>query len=56
MPVSDLRISVGTGALLDEGSFEDISFPANKVPAGADYGVRVSGDLMEPAYHNGQIG
>lgn len=55
MPVSDLRVSAGTGAFLDEGRFEMIDFPADKVPAGADFGVRVSGDSMEPAYHDGQI-
>ena len=55
MPVSDLRVSAGTGAFLDEGSFEEIDFPADKVPSGADFGVRISGDSMEPAYHNGQI-
>ena len=55
MPVSDLRVSAGTGAFLDEGSFEEIDFPADKVPTGADFGVRISGDSMEPAYHDGQI-
>ena len=41
--------------LLDEGSFEMVSFPASTVPDGADFGVRVSGDSMEPVYHDGQI-
>ncbi len=55
MPVSNLAVSAGTGEFLDEGSFEMISFPANTVPEGADFGVRVSGDSMEPVYHDGQI-
>ena len=54
-PVSNLPVSAGTGAFLDEENFEMISFPEDKVPAGADFGVRVSGDSMEPVYHDGQI-
>ena len=55
MPVSNLSVSAGTGAFLDEGSFEMVRFPASTVPDGADFGVRVSGDSMEPVYHDGQI-
>ena len=55
MPVSNLAVSAGTGAFLDEGSFEIVSFPEDKVPEGADFGIRVSGDSMEPVYHDGQI-
>lgn len=55
MPVSNLAVSAGTGAFLDEGNFEMVSFPEDKVPDGADFGIRVSGDSMEPVYHDGQI-
>ena len=55
MPVSNLSVSAGTGAFLDEGNFEMVSFPEDKVPEGADFGIRVSGDSMEPVYHDGQI-
>lgn len=55
MPVSSLAVSAGTGAFLDEGTFEMISFPETSVPKGADFGVRVSGNSMEPVYHDGQI-
>lgn len=55
MPVSCLTVSAGTGAFLDEGSFEMISCPKNSVPAGAEFGIRVSGDSMEPIYKDGQI-
>ncbi len=55
MPVSNLCVSAGTGAFLDEGNFEMLEFPADKVPPGADFGVRVSGNSMEPMYHDGQI-
>ncbi len=54
-PVSDLMVSAGTGNYLDESSFEMVSFPSSSVPPKADFGVRVSGDSMEPAYHDGQI-
>ena len=55
MPVSNLSVSAGTGSFLDEGSFERVSFPVTSVPQGADFSVRVSGDSMEPVYHDGQI-
>ncbi len=55
MPVSLLPVSAGTGAFLDEGNFELLRFPENSVPPGAEFGVRVSGDSMEPVYRDGQI-
>lgn len=55
MPVSRLAVSAGTGEFLDEENFETVSFPAASVPRGARFGVRVSGDSMEPVYHDGQI-
>ena len=55
MPVSSLAVSAGRGAFLDDEDFETVSFPASTVPEGADFGVRVSGDSMEPVYHDGQI-
>ena len=55
MPVSTLAVSAGTGEILDEGQFEMIRFPKSAVPVGADFGVRVNGDSMEPVYHDGQI-
>ncbi len=54
-PVYDLPASAGTGSFLDEGHFEKLSFPAGLVPEQAAFGVRVSGDSMEPVYHDGQI-
>ena len=55
MPVSNLAVSAGTGEFLEEGNFEMVSFPESSVPAGAEFGLRVSGDSMEPVYHDGQI-
>ena len=55
MPVSNLRVSAGTGAFLDEDNFEYIDFPENSIPRNADFAIRVSGDSMEPTYHDGQV-
>ena len=55
MPVSDLPVSAGVGAFLEEEHFEMVRFPEQSVPAGADFGVRISGNSMEPVYHDGQI-
>lgn len=53
--VSMLPASAGPGAFLEEENFELVSFPKASVPEHADFGVRVSGDSMEPVYHDGQI-
>ena len=55
MPVYYLPVSAGTGVFLDEDAFETVSFPRASVPAGAEFGLRVSGDSMEPVYQDGQI-
>ena len=55
MPVSTLAVSAGPGEFLDEDGFEMIQFPKSAVPNGADFGVRVNGDSMEPVYHDDQI-
>lgn len=55
MPVSTLAASAGTGEFLEEGNFEIIRVPASSVPKAADFGVRVSGDSMEPIYQDGQL-
>ena len=54
-PVSNLPVSAGVGEFLDDSNFEMISFPENSVPDGAEFGIRVSGNSMEPVYHDGQI-
>ena len=54
-PVSNLAISAGIGEFLDDGNFEMVSFPENTVPDEAEFGIRISGNSMEPVYHDGQI-
>lgn len=53
--ISLLPASAGPGAFLEDEYFETVSFPESSVPKNADFGVRVSGDSMEPVYHDGQI-
>lgn len=55
MPVSLLPVAAGVGEYLDSDAFEMVSYPQSSVPQGAEFGVRVSGDSMEPVYHDGQI-
>ena len=55
MPVSELPVSAGLGAFLEGEMFQQIQVPASSVPAGAEFGIYVSGDSMEPRYHSGQI-
>ena len=55
MNVSTIAASAGTGEYLDEENFEKVRFPASAVPQGADFGVRVNGNSMEPVYHDHQI-
>lgn len=55
MPMSLLPVSAGPGAFLDENNFELKRFPADEIPDGAEFAIRISGDSMEPVYSNGQI-
>ena len=53
LPLYELAVSAGTGQLLDGDNYEMVECGI-EVPDGANFGVRVAGDSMEPAYHNGQ--
>ena len=55
MPMSLLPVSAGPGAFLDENNFELKRFPADEIPDGAEFAIRISGDSMEPVYSSGQI-
>ena len=50
----DLPVSAGTGQFLDSDCFSEMEV-GDEVSPDADFGVRVSGDSMEPLYLNGQI-
>ena len=55
MPVADMPAAAGAGNLLDDSEhYEMVSFPEDQVHPHADVGIRVSGDSMEPVFHDGQ--
>lgn len=51
----ELPVSAGVGVYLDGSGAETIRIPANDSTADADYALRISGDSMEPKYHNGDV-
>ncbi len=51
----ELPVSAGVGVYLDEARAEQIQIPNNEKTAEADYALRISGNSMEPKYHNGDI-
>ena len=53
LPLYSLAVSAGTGQFLDGEDYEMVEVGA-EVPEGANFGVRVAGDSMEPRFHNGQ--
>ena len=53
LPLYSLAVSAGTGQFLDGENYEMIEV-GSEVPEGANFGVRVAGDSMEPRYHDGQ--
>lgn len=55
MPIADMPAAAGNGNLLDDSEhYEMVSFPEDQVHPRADVGIRVSGDSMEPVFHDGQ--
>lgn len=46
--------SAGTGSFLDGENYTMLEV-GEEVPADADFGIRISGDSMEPQFINGQI-
>ena len=51
----ELPVSAGVGVYLDESMAESITIPNNEKTADADYALRISGNSMEPKYHDGDI-
>lgn len=50
----DIPASAGTGSFLDGENYTVLEV-GEEVPAEADFGIRISGDSMEPQFINGQI-
>lgn len=53
LPLYALPVSAGTGQFLDSEDYEMVEV-GREVPEGVNFGVRVSGDSMEPEFINGQ--
>ena len=51
----ELPVSAGVGTYLDEMDAEVINIPDNEKTAEANYALRISGNSMEPKYHDGDI-
>ncbi len=51
----ELPVSAGVGVYLDEASAESITIPDTEKTVDADYALRISGNSMEPKYHDGDI-
>lgn len=54
LPLYSLAVSAGTGQFLDGEDYEMVEV-GREVAEGANFGVRVAGDSMEPEFHDGQI-
>jgi repressor LexA len=50
----DLPASAGTGSFLDGENYTILEV-GEKVPVDVDFGIRISGDSMEPQFISGQI-
>lgn len=48
-------VSAGTGIFLVDGPKETIQLTKDVIPENASYGVKISGDSMEPEFEDGQI-
>ncbi len=51
----ELPVSAGVGVYLDDSRAERVSIPNSEKTAEADYALRISGNSMEPKYHNGDV-
>ncbi|MDL2234398.1 helix-turn-helix domain-containing protein [Ruminococcaceae bacterium OttesenSCG-928-L11] len=53
--ISSQSVAAGVGTYLDDDSFDSISVLSNPTTRKASFFVPVSGDSMEPQYHDGDI-
>ena len=51
----DLPVSAGPGVYLDDSTADTINIPDNERTASTDFALRISGNSMEPKYHDGDI-
>lgn len=55
MVVYNFPAAAGIPLYVEDDSYERIEFSSSKVPKGADFGIRISGDSMEPTIEAGAI-
>lgn len=55
LPTLVQRICAGTGSIGDDVLYEEGQYPAIKVPEGSQYAAAITGDSMEPEFHDGDI-
>ena len=55
MPLYDIGASAGTGVFLDNPCYEVISLPEDRLSRKANFALWVSGDSMEPRFHDGDL-
>lgn len=55
LPLYDLPVSAGTGVITDAETMDEITVRDNSRTREADYALRISGNSMEPRYHDGDI-
>lgn len=53
--VYENAVSAGTGNFLVDGPKSTLCLTEDRIPEAADYGVKISGDSMEPVFKSGQI-
>ena len=51
----DMPVSAGVGIDLDDETATEVRIPDNAKTQDADYALRISGNSMEPKFHNGDI-
>ena len=51
----DMPVSAGSGVYLDDTTADKINIPNNEKTKNADFALRISGNSMEPKYHDGDI-
>ena len=53
--LNSLPVSAGPGQYLEDGTAEFITIPHTAKTADADFALRISGNSMEPKYHDGDV-
>lgn len=55
VPVYDFGVSAGTGVFLDNPCYEVVSMPEDALSRKANFALWVTGDSMEPRFHDGDL-